>query len=292
VHNILQDEDYVRGACSYSNRNKKDKQRLISERRTIVREMRSSEFLTLKMQATGFEVGKNMGLRAHHNVVADPEVPGLCVMVRRIPCLCPGCSLRFKKPVSERYTNPCDDSKYWQIYLGWNDWRKIEFNRGNCDMDDIVGAQQWTLSNIGARMAEKITVGKYGVYLVDDEMKYYLVQWTSNPWIVTDGPLETDGGVARVGELVCKGLWLNNVARAPLWFWLGEREVIVRCQFVLCPNLELHEHSTENDLPRMNATHRASILLLNPIRLSDDHHDMMMDAASVREGLDYYEDIP
>jgi hypothetical protein len=44
-------------------------------------------------------------------------------------------------------------------------------------------------------MTEKITIGKYGAYLVDNKMKYYLVQWTSKPWIVEDGPMEMDGGV-------------------------------------------------------------------------------------------------
>ena len=64
-------------------------------------------------------------------------------------------------------------------------------------MDELVGAQEWTLTKIGETMAEQIVISKYGVYLVDDEMKYYLVQWTSNPWIVEDQPLERDGGVAR-----------------------------------------------------------------------------------------------
>ncbi len=66
----------------------------------------------------------------------------------------------------------------------------------------------------------------------------------------------------------------------------------MRCQFVLCPNSDLNEHSAENDLPRMNANYRSSILLLNPIGLSDKNHDILMDAASLREGLDYDEEIP
>ena len=93
----------------------------------MLRQNGNTEFLTLKMEAVGFKKGTNMGLRAHHNFVADPEVAGYSVMVRRIPCLCPGCLQRFKKHVSERYANPCDDCKYWKIYQGWNDWRKVNF---------------------------------------------------------------------------------------------------------------------------------------------------------------------
>jgi hypothetical protein len=104
--------------------------------------------------------------------------------------------------------------------------------------------------------------------------------------------LETDGGVAREGEWVCKGLWLNDIDRAPRWFWLSDKEVVVRCQFVLCSNVVLQNHDTDNDLPRMNTQYRQSILQLNPMRLSDETHDVLMDAASLREGLDYVEEIP
>ena len=107
-----------------------------------------------------------------------------------------------------------------------------------------------------------------------------------------DGPLQTDGGVARERELVCKGVWLNDVPRAQWWFWIGDTEVVVHCQFVLCPNLELQECNANNDLPRANAAHRASVLSLNPICLSDENHDVLMNAASLREGLDYEENIP
>ena len=64
------------------------------------------------------------------------------------------------------------------------------------------------------------------------------------------------------------------------------------CQIVLCPNLDLKEHSMENDLPRMNANYQASVLVLKPIRLSDKNHDILTDATSLREGLDYDEEIP
>ena len=52
------------------------------------------------------------------------------------------------------------------------------------------------------------------------------------------------------------------------------------------------EHNTDNNLPRMNAQYRENIFKLNPMRLSDENHDILMDAASLREGLDYVEEIP
>ena len=104
--------------------------------------------------------------------------------------------------------------------------------------------------------------------------------------------METDGGVAREGEWVCKGLWLNDIDRAPRWFWLSDKEVVVRCQFVLCSNVVLQSHDADNDLPRMNAQYRENVLKLNPMHLSDENHGVLMDAASLREGLDYVEEIP
>ena len=42
----------------------------------------------------------------------------------------------------------------------------------------------------------------------------------------------------------------------------------------------------------MNGQYRLSVLALTPIQLSDENHDMLMDAASLRDGLDYEEEVP
>jgi hypothetical protein len=61
-------------------------------------------------------------------------------------------------------------------------------------------------------MAVKIIMGRYGAYLIDDEeIKYYLVQWTSQPWKVNSGTIKLKCSVAHVGEYICKGLWFNNI---------------------------------------------------------------------------------
>ncbi len=87
-------------------------------------------------------------------------------------------------------------------------------------------------------------------------------------------------------------MWLNKINRAPCWLWLLDREVVIHCQFILCSNLDLQEHGSNNELPRMNVHYQKSELVLNPICLSDNNHDILMDAASLREGLDYQEEIP
>ncbi len=46
---------------------------------------------------------------------------------------------------------------YFGVYEGYNDWKKILLReRKDCDQDDIVMAQEWTLKKIGERMAVKI----------------------------------------------------------------------------------------------------------------------------------------
>ena len=170
--------------------------------------------------------------------------------------------------------------------------RSISAKRKTVMLMNTKGHNSGPSIRLEKRMAELIVISQYGAYLVDDRMKYYLVQGTSDPWKVEGGFLETDGGVAREGEWVCKGLWLINVDRAPRWFWLSDKEVVFRCQFVLCSNVVLENHNAGNVLPRMNAQYWCSVLQLNPMHLSDETHDVLMDAASLREGLDYVKEIP
>ncbi len=82
VFNILQDDDYVHGARSHSSWKKKECGHIITERRFILQDTGSAKLLPLKMDAIGFDKGKNNGLRAHHNFVADPEIIGYLVMAR------------------------------------------------------------------------------------------------------------------------------------------------------------------------------------------------------------------
>jgi hypothetical protein len=101
-------------------------------------------------------------------------------------------------------------------------------------------------------MSDMIVNGNFGAYLVDNRMKYYLVKWTSQPWKIIHGTLETTCGVAQTGEWVCKGNWLNNIDHAPQWYSLSDVEVVVRCQFVLGSDVVLSPHGTDNEFPKMN----------------------------------------
>jgi hypothetical protein len=90
VQHILQDCDYVKCACRNSAREKKDSKNVIFELRFLLRERGEAKMMGMKMEAIGFGKRKYMGLRAHHNFVADPDIPGYIVMARQMPCLCNG----------------------------------------------------------------------------------------------------------------------------------------------------------------------------------------------------------
>ena len=60
----------------------------------------------------------------------------------------------------------------------------------------------------------------------------------------------------------------------------------------MCSDLQLIEHSSDNDLPPMNGQYRLSVLALHPIRLNNKNHNILMDAASLHDGLDYKEEVP
>ena len=237
-----------------------------------------------------------MGIRAHSNFVADPEIAGYAVMARRNPCFCGPCKERFKKPVGERYKNPCDDCEYWEMYRGLNDWRKITFEPAtNCDGDEMIDSLAFTLRGLGERMKNRIVEAGFGAYHADGKYSYYLVQWTEKPWQIESDCVKKCGAEycqLFEGDWVCHGKWLNYVPYANHWYTVSEVEVLVRCQTILHSDVKLAPHSHENKLPGMNPASRAQALALNPLRVTDEDHDFLMDAASLMEGLDYEVDIP
>jgi hypothetical protein len=71
VCNILQGNDYVRGARSHSSWKERDTGCLITECRFILQEQGDAKFLPLKMEAMGFGKGKNMGIHTHRRLLRD-----------------------------------------------------------------------------------------------------------------------------------------------------------------------------------------------------------------------------
>ena len=221
-------------------------------------------------------------------------------MACRIPCLCPACRARLTGPVAERYRNPRDDCEYWEMYQGWNDWKTISFEPDvTCDGEELQYSLSMPIKAVAERMAKGINVGGYGAYLVEDDpkTKYYLVKWTEEPRQVEADGYETCGEdeyYLQEGDWVCKGVWLNYVPRAQFWYTVGLTEVLVQCQTVLHADVPLQPyHETANPLPeRMNARTRDEAVAKNPLLVTGQDHDFLMDAAGDLEGLDYEMVVP
>ena len=219
-------------------------------------------------------------------------------MARRIPCFCRLCKDRFKKPVRERYQNPCNDCDFWEMYKGFNDWKEISFERtAKCDGDELIDSHAFTLRGIGQRMKNCIVNDGFGAYHADGKYSYFLVKWAEEPWqIESDCVMKCGAEHCQLfeGDWVCRGKWLDYIPYGNHWYTVSHVEVLVRCQTILQSNVELMPyHSEDNQLPpRMNQDSREQALALAPLRMTDDDHDFLMDAASLMEGLDYEVEIP
>ena len=140
-----------------------------------------------------------------------------------------------------------------------------------------------------------IEKGGCGAYNADGKYNYFLVKWTEKPWQIEKDCVRKCGAEdcqLRSGDWVCHGIWLNYVPRANHWYTIGNTKVLVRCQSLLQSKIQLLPHSPDNKLPRMNEKSRLQAVALNPLRLRNEDHDFLMDAASLLEGLNYEEEIP
>jgi hypothetical protein len=66
----------------------------------------------------------------------------------------------------------------------------------------------------------------------------------------------------------------------------------MRCQCILCSDIELVPHSSDNDLPPwLNWSYRVLVLAtMKPMKLRENAHDQLMESVSLWEGLDYEEE--
>jgi len=144
-------------------------------------------------------------------------------------------------------------------------------------------------------MKDGIVEGGYGAYHADEKHSYYLVEWMEKPWQIESDCVKKCGAEycqLFEGDWVCHGKWLNYVPYANNWYTVSDVEVLVRCQTILQSDVQLVPPSPENELPSMTRVTRAQALALNPLRVTNENHDFLMDAASLMEGLDYEVDIP
>jgi hypothetical protein len=90
--------------------------------------------------------------------------------------------------VSERYSGPFDECKYWSLFKiddtrGWNDTKIISFAPAkDCDAEEMEETLVATLKQLAKTISRNVVIGGVGAYAVDDDVdQYYLVKWTQVP---------------------------------------------------------------------------------------------------------------
>ncbi len=126
-----------------------------------------------------------------------------------------------------------------------------------------------TLRELGKTMARSVVIGGKGACGVDaEDTKYYLVEWTADPWVIKkDGVIMVVDQPMKVfaDDWVCDGKWWNHVHQTKFWYTVGDIEVMVRMQNVLNPNLGMHAVSADNPLLRMSNAASEAIAQKHPI---------------------------
>mmetsp|Transcript_16649 Transcript_16649/g.38155 ORF Transcript_16649/g.38155 Transcript_16649/m.38155 type:complete len:807 (+) Transcript_16649:281-2701(+) len=291
--------------------------RKLQERRPHLRHPDDTLHRNTKMIAGPFESGWHMGMGGHYNFIGDWELKEE-VAARRIPCSCQGCRNRLKKPIAERYKGPCKECIFWKIFKidedrGWNDYRILSFtpdkNSNKFDEEEYQDLLMHTMRGIAHMVARDVRVGGYGAYpglppedpskprhKQDDGFVLYFVRWTCKPWqVVEDEVITVDGEEVqlRKGEWVCKGKWLYDVPRARHWYFHEPEgdEVVVRMGQVLSADIDMAPLDDSNPLPRMPESVRRQVTPKNPIKLSLDEYDWLMDEMDRRERFNVEEVI-
>lgn len=232
------------------------------------------------MVTSGFNAGTRNGLAAMYNIRADHELGVGMIAVRRIPCACGGCLGRLQLPINQRYTGLCSECKYYQIFLGTNNWHIIKLAaRKDCPDDDLEEAKMIVLDSMAQNSASEIQIGNIGAFETEDSAYkgYYLVEWTGLPFkSLHDHSLDEYNPPMSVkkDDLLVTARYLDVVPRAPNWWCPVDQTVTVRLQQILATNIQLIGHSATNPLPRSCNT--AAAIRLGSKKISTEDCDTIM----------------
>ena len=150
------------------------------------------------------------------------------------------------------------------------------------------------LRELGKSISRNVVVGGIGLYAVDNVDCYYLVRWIDQTQEVEeDGIVMVEKSPVMLfrGDLICRGIWLDQVSREKIGYTVGQIVVIVRMKSVLVTDLLLSPISEEKPFPRVHPSVREQLLPLHPHKLHVRDHDYMMDEIERRESLNADENI-
>ena len=167
--------------------------------------------------------------RFYHNFRFDPELRPDELMLRRWPCACVPCVEQLdQESRGRRYARPA--CVYAPVFEGLNDWRKIDLkisdqDAGEDDQEAFDHDAEVCFEEAQTR-ARVIVPFTHGAVAVDNDRThapdgYYVVQFTSEAYALTEDTDLKDYGLKQEGTIVVDALWLNKVPGLPAqhrWF--------------------------------------------------------------------------
>jgi hypothetical protein len=280
---------------------KREAARKITERYYHVYDQ-ETQFQHHKMSLESLGSGDHNGLIAHYNFRFDPDLPLNMVAVRRIPCACDGCldqlTLPWDKTLDDpklqaRYSPVGARCKYHQMFGSLNDWKLKKLTRHKeGDPDELEETFAEVLLGVSERNAKEIKKNHCGA--VNWNEGFYVIQWTGEPCTLQQDETWNDCTppmLAKAGELVCKGRYLQRVPRARNWHTHAgpEEDTTVRLKHVVATDLLMMEEAPDNKLP--TSCRRADARSLKPVRLPTQEYDDIQDEIHKRSAIDYEENF-
>ena len=291
---LCSDASRVTGVKSEGKYAKRENAATMKKRTYHVQDPNDVSYSGIKMKLEGFKKGKRNGISSMYNIRADPNLGIGRLAIRRIPCGCQACKAQLEIPWDYQKIDPTKQDRYassvhcalWPVFEGLNDWSVVTaVPTDQNDIDDLDEAYDIVLDSIAERNMSEIQQGSIGAFSTEDDCKYYLVEWTSVPFKLTepitlaeyDPPI-----VVKKGELVCKARYLEALVRAPRWYEPVEIETTVRLQQVVAAALQLEEAS----LPS-NFRNKTAAIANGAKRLSEEDHFKIMNELTLREIVDH-----
>ena len=173
-----------------------------------------------------------------------------------------------------------------------NDWKIITaFETEEADEEEAMEICEDILAQDELDASRMMESGGFAAY--QEGSSHSVFKIVSQPCaLARDGDPAAGCEDLPAGTLVCKGIYLNKVPRAPGWYThppgknRAKRHVF-RVRYVIHPNLEMQDPSDEVKLP--NRKDRNKILALQPKKMHLSHYKTVQQEIAQRVLLDFEE---
>ena len=295
------------GVKSVQKSNKREENSNVDKRVYYVQREEDVTADGVKIKLVGLETGKFEGISSMYNIRTDPDLGPKRAMIRRFPCLCPGCVAKLLLPWEDgidpqnqpRYQTP-GACKFVQVFGDQNKWTFVRLEETTeSNQEESNEIQQNVLTAFSTRVAANVEVEGFGALLTDDPDSegFYIVQWTSEPYVLQEDTKLTEYDpvvTLPAGTQVCNARYWLQVSGATSWYVADTAETgltVVRMQHVVHSTVSLIKLSDEHNPapPHLNARQRQAMTDQKARRMEDGVLENILEEISKREPLDFEE---